>query len=315
MYTKSSNKIVIIGTGFVGSTIAFTLMHSTLITELVLIDIDNYKAEGEAMDLSHGLSFLKPIDIKVGNYKDCKDADIIIITAGPSIKKGETRLDLASKNSKIIESIMKKIVKKTTDSIILIVTNPVDILTYIATKCVKYDSNKIIGSGTVLDSSRFRYLLSKHCKVDTRNIHGYIIGEHGDSEVAAWSLTNISGIRLDKYCPLCNNSCNLKEKSIIFDEVKNSAYEILKRKKATHYGVSLATKRIVEAILRNENSILTVSSLLNGEYNISNICLSIPTIVNRKGIEKKLELPLEKEELALLKKSANKLKSIAQKLC
>lgn len=306
---KQTNKVIIIGTGFVGSTTAFTLMHSSLISEMVLIDINREKAEGEAMDLNHGVSFVKPMDIRIGDYSDCKDADIIIITAGPSIQPGETRLDLANKNTNIIENTMNEIIKYTKDALIIIATNPVDVLTYVAVKSVNYDKNKVIGTGTVLDSSRFRYLLSNKFNIDTRNVHGYIIGEHGDSEVAVWSLTNVAGSRIDKDCPLCIDSCNINTKKI-FEQVRDAGYEILKRKGVTQYGISLATRRIVEAILRNENSVLTVSSVLNGEYNLSNVALSIPTIVNRNGVGKKLDLKLEDEEMSNLRKSSDKLRGI-----
>ncbi|RKD33473.1 L-lactate dehydrogenase [Thermohalobacter berrensis] len=314
MIREPKNKVVIIGTGYVGSTTAFTLMHSGLVSEMILIDKNKDKAEGEVMDLNHCLSFVKPMSIRVGNYSDCIDADIIIIAAGPSIKPGETRLDLADRNSKLIESIMKKITAYTYEPIIIIATNPVDILTYVAAKSVNYNKNKVIGSGTVLDSSRFRYLISKHCNIDTRNVHGYIIGEHGDSEVAVWSRTNIAGMNIDKYCERCNDTCGLKDKNRIFEEVRDAGYEILKRKDATYYGVSLAIRRITEAILRNENSILTVSSLLTGEYNLYDVSLSVPSIVNSNGIDKILEIPLSKRESELLKKSAKKLQDIIRKI-
>lgn len=311
---NSSNKVVVIGTGFVGSTTAFTLMHSSLITEMVLIDINHNKAEGEVMDLNHGLSFVKPMDIRVGNYSDCKDADIIIMTAGPSIEPGQTRLDLANKNSVIMKTIMENISNQTKDAIILIATNPVDILTYIAAKSAGYEASKVIGSGTVLDSSRFRYLLSEHFNIDARNVHGYIIGEHGDSEVAAWSLTNIAGMKLDQYCPICSNAFIMDDKTRIFENVRDAGYHILERKGATYYGVALTIRRIVEAILRNENAILTVSSVINGQYEITDIALSLPTIVNRTGIHKVLEVPLEESEVSLLHASADKLKKILKEL-
>ncbi|PAB55747.1 L-lactate dehydrogenase [Anaeromicrobium sediminis] len=303
-----TNKIVIIGLGFVGSATAFTLMHSSLISEMVLIDINKEKAQGEAMDLNHGMSFVKSMDIKAGDYSDCENADIIIISAGPSIGPNETRLDLANKNSIIIKKIVDEIQKYTKSSIILVATNPVDILTYIVSKECGYNPKKVIGSGTVLDSSRFRYLLSKHCNIDTRNVHGYILGEHGDSEVAAWSLTNIAGTRIHEYCPMCNLTCTKDEREKIFHEVKNSAYEVLEKKGATSYGIALSIRRIVEAILRDENSVLTVSSLLDSQYGINDIALSVPTLIGRNGVHKVLDLPLEEEELTQLHKSANKLK-------
>lgn len=310
MKSHTSNKVVIIGAGYVGSTTAYTLMQSGLVSELALIDIDVKKAEGEVMDLNHCLSFTKPMTIKVGSYKDCKDADLIIMTAGPSIQPGGTRLDLAKQNAKIMSSIMHEIVQHTTEAIILVATNPVDILTQIAVESVGYDPKKIVGSGTVLDSARFRYILSQHCKVDARNVHGYILGEHGDSEVAAWSLTNIAGAPLDDYCIHCQETCQGIDKVDILNQVKNAGYHIIDRKVATYYGVSTAIKRIAEAILRNEHSILTVSSLLQGEYGIDNIAMSVPTIVSSAGIHQIVELKLSLEESALLKKSGDVLKGI-----
>lgn len=305
---NKTNKVVLIGLGFVGSATAFTLMHSSLISEMILIDIDKDKATGEAMDLNHGISFVKPMNIRVGDYSDCKDSDIIIISAGPSIGPNETRLDLAAKNSRIIKDIMTEIIKYTSSSIVLVATNPVDILTYIAaTKC-NYNPSKVIGSGTVLDSSRFRYLLSKNCNIDTRSVHGYILGEHGDSEVPAWSLTNIVGTRIDEYCPMCDLTCNNQIQKQIVHDVKNSAYDIIDKKGATSYGIALSLRRIVEAILRDERSVLTVSSLLNGQYGLFNVALSLPTIIGREGIHKVLALPLEPIETKLLKDSASKLK-------
>lgn len=311
MKSNTSNKVVIIGAGYVGSTTAYTLMQSGLVSELALIDLDVKKAEGEVMDLNHGLSFTKPMTIKVGTYEDCKDADLIIMTAGPSIQPDGTRLDLAKQNATIMTSIMKEVVKHTREAIILVATNPVDILTQIAVEAVEYDPKKVIGSGTVLDSARFRYMLSHHCKVDARNVHGYILGEHGDSEVAAWSLTNIAGTPLDDYCEGCNKEgCSRIDKEDILRRVRDAGYHIIDRKVATYYGVSMAIKRITEAILRNEHSILTVSSMLNGEYGVSGIAMSVPTIVSSEGIHKIVELKLADDEKVLLTKSADTLKDI-----
>ena len=315
MKSQTSNKVVIIGAGYVGATTAFTLMGSGLISEMVLIDLDVKKAEGEVMDLNHGLAFSKPMTIKVGTYADCSDADIIIMTAGPSIPPGGTRLDLAKQNSNIMKSVMASIVEYTRDALIVVASNPVDILTQVGVESVGYDPKKVIGSGTVLDSARFRYLLSQQCRVDARNVHGYILGEHGDSEVAAWSLTNIAGTRLDKYCTATdNNMCTAIDREAILKDVREAGYHILDRKDATYYGVSMAIKRIVEAILRNENSILTVSSLQTGAYGINNIALSVPTIVNSQGVSKILELEIDDEELNLLHKSADALKDILDQI-
>lgn len=311
MKSNTSNKVVIIGAGYVGATTAYTLMQSGLVSEIALIDIDVKKAEGEVMDLNHGLAFSKPMTIKVGSYEDCVDADIIIITAGPSIQPGGTRLDLAKQNSTIMKSIMNEVVKYTRTAIILVATNPVDILTQIAVESVKYDPKKVIGSGTVLDSARFRYILSKHCNIDARNIHGYILGEHGDSEVPAWSLTNIAGAPLDDYCNRCETDvCKGLDKEAILASVRDAGYHIIDRKVATYYGVSMAIKRITEAILRNEHSILTVSSLQNGAYGIKGIAMSVPTIVSSEGIHKIVELTLSDTENTLLKQSADALQKI-----
>lgn len=311
MKSKTSNKVVIIGAGYVGSTTAYTLMQSGLVSEIALIDLDLKKAEGEVMDLNHCLAFTKPITIKVGTYSDCTDADLIIMTAGPSIQPGGTRLDLAKQNGLIMASIMKEIVKYTREALILVASNPVDILTQIAVESVDYNPRKVIGSGTVLDSARFRYMLSKHCKVDARNVHGYILGEHGDSEVAAWSLTNIAGAPLDDFCQSCNNdTCAELDKEELLNNVKDAGYHIIDRKVATFYGVSMAIKRISEAILRNEHSILTVSSMQSGEYGISGISMSVPTIVSSEGIHKIIKMKLSDSEMQLLKKSGDKLQSI-----
>lgn len=311
------NKVVVIGAGFVGTATAFTLVESGMVDDLILIDLNKKKAEGEVMDLNHGISFLSPINIKAGDYSDCANADIIIISAGVGIDSDETRLDLANKNSKIIKGIMKSIVEYTRTAIILVATNPPDILTYIAAKSVGYDETKVIGSGTVLDSSRFKYLLSKHCGINPRSIHAYILGEHGDSEVAAWSITNIAGTRVDHLCEMCQTyktDCTGLPKDEIFDDVKNAAYEIISRKGETSYGIAFALRRIVEAILKNENAVLTISSQLKGEYGIKDVSLSVPTVVNRNGVGKILELPLDEDELKFLQESSEKLKEVINKV-
>ncbi|MGH4120329.1 L-lactate dehydrogenase [Clostridium sp.] len=309
MNTKG-NKISIIGAGFVGSTTAFALMTSGLASEIVIVDINKEKAEGEAMDLSHGAPFVKPIDITSGEYSDTKESDIVIITAGIGPKPGDTRLDCISKNLKIYESIVPEIVKYSPDSILLVVSNPVDILTYITYKLSGFPSNRVIGSGTVLDTSRFKYMLSKHFEVDARNIHTYIMGEHGDSEIATWSLTSIAGMKVDEYCNIACKKCDGKFKFGIYNEVKEAAYNVIQKKGSTYYAVALAIKRIVEAILRNENSILTISTLLKGEYGIEDVYMGVPTILGREGAKKILQVNLSDEENSKLIKSSNILKSV-----
>jgi len=303
-------KISIIGSGFVGSTTAFALMISGTASEIVIVDINKDKAEGEAMDLSHGVSFVKPVDIKAGDYKDTKDSDIVIITAGAAQKVGETRLDLVERNLSIFKSIVPEVVKYSPNSILLVVSNPVDILTYITYKLSGFPKERVIGSGTVLDTSRLKYILSENSGIDARNIHSYIIGEHGDSEIATWSLTNIAGKSMDEFCKNICKKCGGERKDEIHNSVKNAAYEIIEKKGATYYAVALAIRRIVEAIIRDENSILTVSTLLKGEYGIDDIYLGIPSIVGSSGVKKVLEVPLNKEELDKLQYSAKTLKEL-----
>lgn len=314
MAGNAFKKVSIVGAGFVGATTAYTLMISGLVSELVLIDLNVDKTEGEVMDLNHGMPFVRPVKIYRGEYEDCAGSDIIIIGAGANQKPGETRIDLVHKNTAIFKSIISEIIKYNNDCILLVVTNPVDILTYITYKISGFPKNKVIGSGTVLDTARFRYLLGDHVGIDTRNIHGYIIGEHGDTEVAAWSLTNIAGIPVEEYCQKCHQCDDRLTRQKIYHEVKNAAYEIIKRKGTTYYAVALAVRRIVEAIMRDENSILTVSSLLEGQYGLSDVCLSVPTIVNKNGIERILDIPISNFEQDLLIKSGDSLKEVIKGL-
>lgn len=309
------DKVVIIGAGFVGSTAAYAIMNWGLASEIVLIDVDKKRAEGEAMDLNHGASFVKPVKIKSGDYDECKDARVVIVAAGANQKPGETRLDLVKKNTEVFKQIIPRITKYTTDAILLVVTNPVDILTYVTIKISKLPEYQVIGSGTVLDTSRFRYLLSDHCNVNPGNVHAYIIGEHGDHEVAAWSLTNIAGIPFEEYCAICGKRCCSGEfKDTIYKQVKNAAYDIIERKKATYYAVGLSIARIVESIFRDEHTILTVSTLLKGEYGLENIALSLPSIVGIRGIERVITLDLDSEEEKAFRESAKIIQNIIKDL-
>ena len=270
----NSRKVAVIGCGFVGSSSAFALMQSGLFSEMVLIDADTKRAEGEAMDISHGISFARPMQIYAGNYDDITDAAIIVITAGANQKPDETRLDLIKKNAAIMKSIVGEIKKRDFGGILLIVSNPVDILTLIALKESGYPSNRVIGSGTVLDTGRFKYLLGEHLDVDSRSVHAFIIGEHGDSELAAWSNARIGGLKVNDFCELRGHFNHEQSMKKIFENVRNSAYEIIERKHATYYGIAMAVKRICEAIVRNEKSILPVSSLMTGEYGLNDVVLS-----------------------------------------
>jgi L-lactate dehydrogenase len=309
------DKVVIIGAGLVGATSAYAIMNWGLASEIVLIDIDKGRAEGEAMDLSHGAAFAKPVKIKSGDYEDCKDAGVIIIAAGANQNPGETRLDLVRKNTEVFKSIIPEIMKYITDGIILVVTNPVDILTYVTFKISGLPASRVMGSGTVLDTSRFRYLLSEHCQVNPRNIHAYILGEHGDHEVTAWSLTTVAGVPFNEYCVFCGNQCNNQDfREEISRKVRNAAYEIIERKGATYYAVGLGVARIVESIFRNEHSILTVSTILNGQYGLSNVALSLPAVVGTKGIERVLTLRLSEGEEEQMREAGNLLGDIIKGL-
>ena len=308
----NSRKVAVIGCGFVGSSSAFALMQSGLFSEMVLIDADTKRAEGEAMDISHGISFARPMQIYAGNYDDITDAAIIVITAGANQKPDETRLDLIKKNAAIMKSIVGEIKKRDFGGILLIVSNPVDILTLIALKESGYPSNRVIGSGTVLDTGRFKYLLGEHLDVDSRSVHAFIIGEHGDSELAAWSNARIGGLKVNDFCELRGHFNHEQSMKKIFEDVRNSAYEIIERKHATYYGIAMAVKRICEAIVRNEKSILPVSSLMTGEYGLNNVVLSIPAVVGETGVQKVIPIELNDEELTKLKDSANILKDIAK---
>lgn len=305
-----NTKISIIGAGFVGSTTAYALMNGGLASEIVIVDLNKDKAEGEAMDLSHGSSFVKPIKIIAGSYEDTKDSDIVIITAGAASKPGETRLNLINRNLAIFKSIIPEIVRYSPESILLVVSNPVDILSYIAYKLSGFPKERVIGSGTVLDTSRLKYLLGEHFNVDDRNIHTYIMGEHGDSEIVTWSLTSIAGMGVEEYCKSNCNKCDGSLKYKIQEDVKNSAYNIIEKKGATYYAVGLAIRRIVEAILRDENSILTVSTLMEGDYDIDDIYIGAPCIVGASGVKRVLQAPLNDSEAEALKESAEKLKKV-----
>ena len=314
MCVKNVNfrKVAIIGCGFVGSASAFALMQSGLFKEIVLIDVDKNKAEGEAMDISDGIPYVRHMNVYAGDYDDIVDAYIIIITAGAGQKPGETRLDLVNKNIAIFKSIIPEISKRDCQGILLVVANPVDILTEVALKLSGFSENRVMGSGTVLDTARLKYKLGQQLEVDSRSVHAFIIGEHGDSEIAAWSSANISGIELDKFCEMRDYCEYEKATREIAEKVKNSAYEIIDRKQATYYGIAMAVKRICEVIVRDEKSILPVSSLLHGEYGINDVVLSMPTIVGKNGIEKLVPIPLNEEEQCALKKSAETLDKIMQ---
>lgn len=304
-------KVAVIGTGFVGSASAFALMQSGLFSEMVLLDMDHKKAEGEAMDISHGEAYARPMKIYAGTYDDIADASIIIITAGANQKPGETRLDLVQKNVGIFKTIIPEIAKRNYQGILLIVANPVDILTYTALKLSGLPENRVIGSGTVLDTGRFREILGEHLGVDSRSVHAFIIGEHGDSELAVWSTANVAGVPINKFCELRGHFNHQEAMERIAHDVKNAAYEIIERKKATYYGIAMAVKRICEAIVRDEKSVLPVSNMMHGAYGIEGITLSMPAIVGKNGVELQMPISLDGHEALALKASADLLKKTA----
>lgn len=307
-------KLVIVGDGYVGSTTAYTIMLGGLFSEIVIIDINRDKAEGDALDIAHGVSLVKPVKVYAGDYRDCKDADIVIITAGVAQTPCETRLDLLKRNVSVMKIITESIMQHAPkDVILLTVTNPVDILTYVVYKISDLPKNQVLGSGTVLDTARLKYLISSKTGIDARNCHTYIIGEHGDSEVAAWSITNIGGMSMHEFCRY-TGKCNIDDLSTMYEDVKNSAYEIINKKGATYYAIAVAVARIVECIAGDENSILTVSSVFSGEYGIENVALSVPTKVGGDGIEKILEVPFSREEMKGLRNSADTLKEQIKQL-
>ena len=306
----NERKVAVVGCGFVGSASAFALMESGLFSEMVLVDVNKDKAEGEALDISHGLPFAKPMQIYAGEYKDTSDAAVVIVTAGAGQKPGETRLDLVKKNIGIFRSIIPEISKYNKDGILLIVANPVDILTYAAVKLSGFPEKRVFGSGTVLDTARLKYLLGEHLEVDSRSVHAFIIGEHGDSEIAAWSSANVSGIPLNDFCEMRGYFEHEKAMKEIAENVKNSAYGIIEKKGATYYGIAMSVRRICEAIIRDEKSILPVSSIQHGNFGIDGVALSMPAIVGRNGVEGTVPIRLSDDEVSALKASADTLKKV-----
>ncbi|MEY8332539.1 L-lactate dehydrogenase [Lachnospiraceae bacterium 47-T17] len=306
----NQRKIAVVGCGFVGATCAFTLMQSGMFSEMVLIDLDQKRAEGEAMDISHGVPFATPAKIYAGDYNDIEDAAIVVVTAGANQKPDETRLDLVHKNVAIFRSLIPQIRDSGFGGILLIVSNPVDILTYTAQRISGFTENRVIGSGTVLDTARLKRAVAQHLTVDSRSVHAFIVGEHGDSEIAAWSCANISGIPLNDFCELRGHYRHSENTARIAQEVKNSAYEIIEKKQATYYGIAMSVKRICEVILRDEKSILPISSMMYGEYGISDVALSMPAILGKNGVEMKVPIPLNQEELAKLRESASMLRDV-----
>lgn len=303
---KKVNRVVLVGTGAVGCSYAYSMINQGVAEELVLIDVNEAKSEGEAMDLNHGIPFApSPIHVWSGSYQDCAQADLVVITAGLAQKPGETRLELVEKNTKIFKQIVKNIMASGFDGIFLVATNPVDILTYVTWKESGLPKERVIGSGTVLDSARLRFALGQHFNMDTRNVHAYIIGEHGDTELPVWSRAAVGVDRLEELPAEKLNKESLEE---IFVNVRDAAYHIIERKGATYYGIGMSLVRITKAILNNENCILTVSSYLDGHYGQNDVFIGVPAVINRGGIREVLEIELNEKEKEQFSHSVNVLK-------
>ena len=311
---RRPRKGVIVGAGQVGMACAYSLLIQNVLDEMVIVDVNTEKLEGEVMDLNHGLPFVQPTIIRSGTLADGEDADIVIITAGAKQKPGESRLELVQRNLEIFKGLIPQIVQYCSQAIVLIVTNPVDIMTYVSLKLSGLPTSSVIGSGTVLDTARFRYLLAEKFQLDSRSLHAYIIGEHGDSEVPVWSKVNISGMQLfneDSDGEKLEDADTIKP---IFEQVKNAAYEVIQRKGATSYAIGLGVTQIVQSILRNQNRLLTVSSLIQGFEGIDDVCLSLPAVVNRQGVSRILNLMLTPTEKEQLQNSAKVLRQTIEKL-
>lgn len=313
MHHNHPTRVAVVGTGNVGATFAYALLLSGLAAEIVLIDANHTKAEGEAMDLNHTVPFTHPTRVWAGTYADCAGATVTVISAGAAQKPGETRLDLVKKNTAIFRQIVPEVARNNPEGIIIIATNPVDVLTYVTWKLSGLPAQQVMGSGTILDTARFRYMLSQHFDVDPRSVHANIIGEHGDSEVPVWSLANIAGMRLEDYCKAQGLSLDQSAMDNIFAQTRDAAYHIIQRKGSTYYAVAAGLMRLVEAILRDQSTVLSASSLISNYYDIEDVCLSLPTVIDRRGIERVLRLELRNDEIEALRHSSQILKStIAQ---
>ncbi len=303
---NKTSKIAIVGAGFVGSTAAYACMIEGAASEIALIDVNREKAQGEAMDLQHGLQFKPNVKISFGSgYELCKDAEITVITAGAHQKPGETRIDLVKKNSAIFREMIPQITKHNKDCILLVVSNPLDVLTYLTLKYSKFPKNKVFGSGTILDTARLRYLLGEYFEVSPNSVHAYIMGEHGDSSFPAWSTANIAGVHLRNF-----KKYNKKAMDNIYSKTKNAAYEIIAKKGATYYAIGLGISKIVKSVLSDRNEVLALSSYLKNYHGINDVCLSVPTIVNRNGIKEHVVMPLNSLEKRQLRNSAGLIKDV-----
>ena len=310
---NNGTKITILGAGNVGATIAYTFAVAGTCSDIVLIDVNKEKAEGEAMDIHQGISFCHDVDVVCGDYEAAAGSDIVVVTLGKGRKPGQTRLDLAQANVDIIKDVMPKISKIAPDAVYVVVSNPVDILTYAILKCTDLSPKQVIGSGTILDTSRLRSALADHVGLSPQSVHAYVFGEHGDTSMIPWSLTNIAGMGMIEYCShICSqhNKCGKVEINDIENDVRTAGAEVIKRKGATFYAIALSVNKICDVILRDAQSILTVSTLTNGRYGIDDVCLSLPCVVGGTGVEREITPPLTEYELKKLKASADALKDV-----
>jgi L-lactate dehydrogenase len=314
MSNGPSRKVSVVGTGLVGSSFAYALMIRGLASELALIDADAGKAKGEMMDFNHGLSFTRPMKITAGGFAECAGSAVVVIAAGASQKPGERRLDLLARNAAIFREIVPQVVRYNPGGIVLIATNPVDILTYVSVGVSGLPPGRVIGSGTILDTSRFRFLLGQYYGVDARSVHAYIIGEHGDSEIPVWSLASIGGVRLQEFAPLKNKEYVQADMDALFAQVRDAAYEIIRLKGATYYAIGLGLVSIVAAILGDYRRVMSVSTLMTGQHGVGDMCLSLPCVVGGNGVEEILTLNLDSTEESGFRASAGKLKSTLQHL-
>lgn len=314
---KKGKKITILGTGNVGATIAYTLAIDGMASEILLIDINEKKAKGEAMDIFQGTPFCAPVNIHAGDYEEAVDSDVVIVTVGLARKPGQTRIDLAQANVNIIKSVMPQITRYAPDAIYVVVSNPVDIITYAILKNTNLSENQVFGSGTMLDSARLRSRLAEHVGLNSKNIHAYVFGEHGDTSMIPWSLTTIAGMEMNKYCTyICeqNNRCGKAELKEIEEDVRTAGAQVIALKGATFYAIALSVRRICECILRDTDSVMTVSAMIHNQYGINDVCLSLPFVVGAQGIRRTIVPPLTEEEEALLHKSADALKEVISQL-
>jgi L-lactate dehydrogenase len=308
------HRVAIVGAGHVGATTAYALLLSGLAPEIVLIDLDAQRAQGEAMDLMHAVPFSDPVRVWAGGYEDVDGAAVVVLTAGANQRPGETRLQLLGRNAAILREIVPQVIARAPDAILLMTTNPVDVLTWATLATSALSPRRVIGSGTILDTARFRSLLSRHFGVDARSVHAHIIGEHGDTEVAAWSIATIGGMPIAEFQAASGRVLDRESRERIVSDTRRAAYEIIERKGATYYAVAAGVVRIIQAILRDESTVLTVSSRLTGSYGLEDVCLSLPCIVHRSGIAQLLDPPLAAEELSALRHSADVLKAAQQSL-